>query len=65
MPADFACSFHPSAWIRWIDPVYYAVSSLISDRLSGKTLECVPNNLVPYGEGYTQGQNQGVCYRFL
>jgi ATP-binding cassette subfamily G (WHITE) protein 2 (SNQ2) len=36
-----------------------AFEALMGNEFAGQTFECVPNQLVPYGPGYTPGQNQG------
>lgn len=43
------------AWIRWINPIYYAVESLIAIELDGLQLECAPPQLAPYGQQYVGG----------
>lgn len=32
-----------------------------SFTVSGQTFQCIPTQLVPYGEGYTNGVNQGCA----
>lgn len=48
-------------WLRWLDPIYYSFEALMSNEFTGQTFECAPNQLVPYGEGYTSGSNQGCA----
>ncbi|KAI0137500.1 ABC-2 type transporter-domain-containing protein [Xylariales sp. AK1849] len=45
---------HPwFVWLFWIDPLAYAFDALLSNEFHGKVIECVGNNLVPTGPGYT------------
>ena len=37
------------AWIRWINPIYYAVEALAANELYGLQVECIPPQLAPYG----------------
>ncbi|WWD20474.1 hypothetical protein CI109_104950 [Kwoniella shandongensis] len=44
---------HPwFSWIRWIDPFYYALESLMSNEVDGLALDCVSPQLAPYGGDY-------------
>ncbi|WRT63331.1 uncharacterized protein IL334_000236 [Kwoniella shivajii] len=46
-------SMHPwFSWIRWIDPVYYSFEALMANELAGLELQCIPPQLVPYGQNY-------------
>ncbi|WWC85443.1 uncharacterized protein L201_000306 [Kwoniella dendrophila CBS 6074] len=49
-------SMHPwFSWIRWIDPVYYSFEALMTSQLAAVELQCIPPQLAPYGQGYTDG----------
>lgn len=53
---------HPwFSWLRWLDPIYYSLEALMSNEFTVLSFACVPNQLVPYGEGYVGGQNQGCA----
>ncbi|KAI1497600.1 ABC transporter [Biscogniauxia marginata] len=44
---------HPwFVWLFWIDPLAYSFDALLSNEFHGKMIECVNNNLVPFGPGY-------------
>lgn len=36
----------------------------MGNEFTGQNFECVPNQLIPYGPGYTSGQNQGKRMHF-
>ncbi len=40
------------AWLRWLNPVFYAFEALIIGELSNLELQCVAPQLAPYGPGY-------------
>ncbi|KAK4052986.1 hypothetical protein OIO90_004110 [Microbotryomycetes sp. JL221] len=48
-------------WTRWFNPLFYAVSSMISTQISGRVYECAPEKLVPAGPGYENGENQACA----
>lgn len=48
------------AWIRWINPIYYSFEALITNELDGLQVQCIPNQLAPYGQGYA-GQPAGCA----
>lgn len=50
---------HPwFVWIYWIDPLAYAFDAILSNEFHSKDIDCVGNNLVPFGPEYTQVQYQ-------
>lgn len=54
-------SMHPwFSWIRWLNPMYYALETLLAGELEGKNLQCAPPQLAPYGPGY-EGQPAGCA----
>ncbi|KAL1890776.1 hypothetical protein Sste5346_008101 [Sporothrix stenoceras] len=44
---------HPwFAWLRWLNPIYYAFEALMSNEFHGRTFPCTQTELVPiYGTG--------------
>lgn len=64
---------HPwFVWIYWINPLAYGFEALLSSEFHGKTIDCVNQNLIPNGVGYTdlayqscagvQGATQGANF---
>lgn len=54
-------SMHPwFSWIRWLNPVYYAIENLMATELTDLTLDCAPPQLAPYGPAYA-GQPAGCA----
>lgn len=52
---------HPwLAWIRWINPMYYAFEGLVSNEFAGTVIPCYGPNLIPNGPGY-DGQGQACA----
>ncbi|KAJ2358111.1 ATP-binding cassette transporter snq2, partial [Coemansia sp. RSA 2618] len=47
-------------WIRWINPLAYAWSALMSNEFRGLQLECAGTSLVPSGPGFDNIEHQ-VC----
>jgi len=43
------------SWLRWVNPVYYGIESLIANEFDGLTFQCVSPNLVPSGPSYAGG----------
>jgi hypothetical protein len=44
---------HPwFSWIRWLNPIYYALEAMMSGEFDGLNLQCAPPQLAPYGPGY-------------
>lgn len=57
----YSPSMHPwFSWIRWLNPVYYALEVLLAGQLEGLTLQCAPPQLAPFGPGYV-GQPAGCA----
>ncbi|KFG84727.1 ABC transporter [Metarhizium anisopliae] len=53
---------HPwFVWLFWIDPLAYAFDALLSNEFHGKRIDCVANNLIPSGPGFTSGENQACA----
>ncbi|MCJ1469671.1 hypothetical protein MMC07_008307 [Pseudocyphellaria aurata] len=45
---------HPwFVWIYWIDPLAYGFEALLSNEFHGQIINCVNQNLIPNGPGYT------------
>lgn len=45
---------HPwFVWIYWINPLAYGFEALLSNEFHGKIIDCVNNNLIPNGFGYS------------
>lgn len=45
---------HPwFVWIYWLDPLAYGFEALLSNEFHGQIINCVNNNLIPNGPGYT------------
>jgi len=47
------------AWIRWINPVFYAFEILLANEFHGVNFPC--DQFVPSGAGYTQQGNSFIC----
>jgi ATP-binding cassette subfamily G (WHITE) protein 2 (SNQ2) len=47
------------SWIRRISPTPYALEALMGNEFSDIDLHCTPDQMVPYGPGYTEIQFQG------
>jgi hypothetical protein len=43
------------SWLRWVNPVYYGMESLLANELDGLYFQCVQPNLAPWGPEYTGG----------
>jgi ABC-type multidrug transport system permease subunit/ABC-type multidrug transport system ATPase subunit len=47
-------------WLYWINPLAYAFDALLSNEFHGKVIDCVGNNLIPSGPGYSDS-DPGAC----
>lgn len=53
---------HPwFVWIYWINPLAYGFEALLSNEFHGKIIDCVNNNLIPNGYGYSDGAYQSCA----
>lgn len=44
---------HPwFAWIRWINPLFYAMEAMVSNELTDLVMQCASPQLAPYGPMY-------------
>lgn len=48
-------------WLRWINPLYYALEAAFVNEFRGTTVGCVPPSLVPYGPGYPDSGAGVTC----
>lgn len=47
---------HPwLSFIRWLNPMFYALEALMVNELDGLDFECAPPQLAPYGADYVDG----------
>ncbi|KAI1172775.1 ABC-2 type transporter-domain-containing protein [Nemania sp. FL0916] len=42
-------------WLYWINPMAYSFEAVITNELSGRVMECAPEQLVPQGPGALPG----------
>ncbi|KAL1960694.1 hypothetical protein VTO42DRAFT_6524 [Malbranchea cinnamomea] len=53
---------HPwFVWIYWINPLAYGFHSLLANEFHGKHIDCVGNNLIPFGPNYTDPAYQSCA----
>jgi ATP-binding cassette subfamily G (WHITE) protein 2 (SNQ2) len=53
---------HPwFVWIYWIDPLAYGFEALLANEFRGTIIPCVANNLVPFGQTYTNPAYQSCA----
>lgn len=53
---------HPwFVWLFWIDPLAYAFDALLSNEFHGKKIDCIANNLIPSGPGFTNAAHQACA----
>lgn len=43
------------SWLRWVNPIYYSMESLISNEMDGLNFQCVSPALAPHGPSYLGG----------
>jgi ABC-type multidrug transport system permease subunit len=44
---------HPwLSWIRWLNPFFYMLESIMANEVHGADYECSPPQLAPFGPGY-------------
>lgn len=48
-------------WIRWLNPLYYALESAFINEFKGQTIPCEAPYLIPYGQGYPTSGDNVVC----
>ncbi|KAJ3541172.1 hypothetical protein NM208_g4732 [Fusarium decemcellulare] len=52
---------HPwFVWIYWINPLSYTYEAIAANEFHNTVIPCVGNNLVPSGQGYSDG-DPGAC----
>jgi ABC-type multidrug transport system permease subunit/ABC-type multidrug transport system ATPase subunit len=53
---------HPwFVWLYWLNPLAYAFNALQSNEFHGKVVDCVGNNLIPNGPGYSDSAHQSCA----